>query len=114
MIPADKKEIAKSYGIGYTYLESWMEHIAFVRNICAHYGRLYNVNLVKTPMLYKQYNQAGISNIRVFATIICMKHLLPADSHWSEFVDTIAHYLGKYPHVDIRLMGFPNNWKGYL
>jgi hypothetical protein len=26
-----------------------------VRNICAHYGRLYNVNLVKTPMLYKQY-----------------------------------------------------------
>ena len=114
MKPADKKEIAKSYGVGYTYLESWMEHIAFVRNICAHYGRLYNVNLVKTPMLYKQYNQAGISNIRVFATILCMKHLLPDDEHWAEFVDTIVKYLEKYPHVDIRLMGFPDNWKEYL
>lgn len=50
---ADKKAVAKLYGVGYTYLESWFEHIAFVRNICAHYGRLYNVNLVKTPILYK-------------------------------------------------------------
>lgn len=35
---SDKKEIAKSYGVGYTYLESWFEHLAFVRNICAHYA----------------------------------------------------------------------------
>ena len=88
MKPADKKEIAKSYGVGYTYLESWMEHIAFVRNICAHYGRLYNVNLVKTPMLYKQYNQAGISNIRVFATILCIisKNILMSISALWDFL----------------------------
>lgn len=34
----DKKIVAKSFGVGYTYLESWMECIAYVRNICAHYG----------------------------------------------------------------------------
>ena len=49
----DKKAVAQIYGVKYTYLESWIEHIAFVRNICAHYGRLYNVNLSKTPALYK-------------------------------------------------------------
>lgn len=114
MKPADKKAVATLYGVGYTYLESWIEHIAFVRNICAHYGRLYNVNLVKTPMLYKQYTQNGISNIRVFATLICLKHLLPSDKHWTEFVNTIESYLQKYPHVDIRLMGFPDDWKTYL
>ena len=34
----DKKVVAKSFGIGYTYLESWLESISYVRNICAHYG----------------------------------------------------------------------------
>lgn len=57
MKPLDKKAVAQIYGVGYTYFESWIEHIAFVRNICAHYGRLYNVNLAKSPKLYKQYSE---------------------------------------------------------
>lgn len=32
----DKKAIASSFGVGYTYLESWLESISYVRNICAH------------------------------------------------------------------------------
>lgn len=110
----DKKAVAKTYGIGYTYLESWIEHIAFVRNICAHYGRLYNVKLAKTPILYKQYDKAKIGNIRVFATLLCLKHLLPNDRHWSEFVETIFLLIEKYPHVKIDLMGFPKDWENVL
>ena len=60
----DKKAVAQTYGVKYTYLESWIEHIAFVRNICAHYGRLHNMNLSKTPALYKQYE--SICHIGVF------------------------------------------------
>lgn len=106
----DKKAVAKKYCLGYTFLESWIEHIAFVRNICAHYGRIYNVNLAKTPSLYKQYSQNGISNIRIFATLLCLKHLLPNDRHWVEFTDTISMLFDEYPHVKIELMGFPQNW----
>ena len=58
----DKKTVANSFGVGYTYLESWLESISYVRNICAHYGRLYNAKLSKTPILYKEYVQAGIGN----------------------------------------------------
>lgn len=47
---ADKKAVATTFGIGYTYFESWIESIAYVRNICAHYGRLYNAKLSKTPI----------------------------------------------------------------
>ena len=71
---------AQIYGVKYTYLESWIEHIAFVRNICAHYGRLYNVNLSKTPALYKQYTKLGISSVRVFAILVCLSNILPKDS----------------------------------
>ena len=61
----DKKAIAKSFGVGYTYFESWLESISYVRNICAHYGRLYNAKLSKTPILYKEYSQVGIGNNRI-------------------------------------------------
>ena len=63
----DKKAVAKSFGVGYTYLESWLESISYVRNICAHYGRLYNAKLSKTPMLYKEYSEAGIGNNRILS-----------------------------------------------
>jgi len=112
MIGEDKKAIAAHYSVGYTYLESWFESISYVRNICAHYGRLYNAILTKRPILYRQY--ANINNGRIFAVLICLKHLLPHDRHWREFVDTLELMLDKYPHAEPQRMGFPELWKDYL
>lgn len=112
----DKKAIALMYGITYTYLESWIEHLAFVRNICAHYGRLYNAKFSKTPNLYKQYTTNGIRNNRIYASLICLKHLLPNNEHWEKFIANIDLLLNDFPFVDIKLMGFPSppNWQTIL
>jgi abortive infection bacteriophage resistance protein len=110
----DKKAVAKTFGIGYTYLESWLESISYVRNICAHYGRLYNAKLSKTPILYKEYSEAGIGNNRIFGILLCMKHILKDDSHWNLYVQDIENLIGKYEKVDIKTMGFPKNWKELL
>ena len=107
----DKKQIAQIYGLKYTYLESWLEHLAYVRNICAHYGRVYNVNFSKTPAMYKQYIKQGITNVRVYATLICLSNLLPKDRHWIDFIDLTETLFDKYPNVKKQLMGFPENWK---
>ena len=92
----DKKVVAKSFGIGYTYLESWLESISYVRNICAHYGRLYNAKLSKTQTLYKEYSQAGIGNNRIFGVLLCMKQILKGDKvpH-----DTVAEELKKIAEI---------------
>lgn len=111
---ADKKVVAKSFGIGYTYLESWLESISYVRNICAHYGRLYNAKLSKTPTLYKEYSQAGIGNNRMFGVLLCMKQVLKSDKHWNLYVDQIEMLIDKYEKVDVKTMGFPENWKELL
>lgn len=110
----DKKAIAKSFNTGYTYFQSWLESISYVRNICAHYGRLYNAKLSKTPMLYKEYSEAGIGNNRIFGVLLCIKHLLKDDRHWNLFVDNIQMLFDKYESVDIKTMGFPQNWKEFL
>lgn len=100
--------------MGYTYLESWLESISYVRNICAHYGRLYNAKLSKTPMLYKEYSEAGIGNNRIFGVLLCMRTLLKGDSHWNFLVDQIDMLFDKYERVDIKTMGFPKNWQSLL
>ena len=110
----DKKSIAKSFGVGYTYFESWLESISYVRNICAHYGRLYKAKLSKTPILYKEYSEAGIGNNRIFGVLLCLKHLLKSNDHWNLFLDKIELLFDKYESVDIKTMGFTENWKELL
>ena len=110
----DKKAIAQSYGVGYTYLESWVESIAYVRNLCAHYGRLYNAKIPKRPRLYKEYIEAGITDIRVFGILVCISRLVFHDVHWINFVERLEKLIQKYPNVKIDTMGFPPNWKEFL
>ena len=114
MLNKDKKAIAKSFGVGYTYFESWLESISYVRNICAHYGRVYNAKLSKTPILYKEYTQVGIGNNRIYGVLLCLKHLLKNDVHWNLFVDKIELLFDKYQYVKISTMGFPENWRELL
>lgn len=114
MLNKDKKAIAKSFGVGYTYFESWLESISYVRNICAHYGRIYNAKLSKTPILYKEYTQVGIGNNRIYGVLLCLKHLLKNDVHWNLFVDKVELLFDKYQYVKISTMGFPENWRELL
>lgn len=110
----DKKAIATTFGIGYTYIESWLESISYVRNICAYYGRLYNAKLAKTPILYKEYTKAGIENNRIYGVLLCMKHSLKNDTHWNLFVDNIELLFDKYECAKNSTMGFPENWNELL
>lgn len=106
----DKKQVASIYGIGYTYLESWIESIAYVRNLCAHYGRLYNAKLTKTPKLYSQDRSQGISQNRIFGVLCCLRYLLPYDQHWINFLDNLKLLFKKYPHTGKATMGFTDDW----
>ena len=112
--PEDKKEISSMFGVRYRYFESWIESIAYVRNVCAHYGRLYNAKLSKTPELYDEYKKKGIHNYHIFSIILCVKHLLETDEHWSAFINDLNALFNKYSHVRIDLMGFPVGWKDLL
>lgn len=110
----DKKAVATMYGARFNYFESWIEGLAYVRNICAHYGRLYNAKLSKAPQLYRQYTERGIRNFRVYATLLTLKQILPSDRHWHDFVQTIEQLIYKYPSVKLSSIGFPLEWKECL
>ena len=110
----DKKAIASTYQAAFPYFESWIESISYVRNICAHYGRLYNTKLTKKPKIYKEDQVLGVSNERIFGVLCCMKHLLSEDASWGKFLYDMATLFQNHPKTDIKTMGFPQNWKDIL
>lgn len=64
----DKNQIAKrNYRAPAIYLESWLKCMSYIRNICAHYGRLYNRPLTSKPRLDRKSKQLGIDQGKIFA-----------------------------------------------
>jgi abortive infection bacteriophage resistance protein len=110
----DKKAIARdNYNLGYTYFESWINSISFVRNICAHYGRLYNVKLVIQPVLYKEYR--AVSNYRIFAVILCMKHIIKNEMLWLTFKNDLVSLVEKYSNsINLEYIGFIDRWENLI
>ena len=55
-----------------------------------------------------------MGNNRIFGVLLCLKHLLKNDSHWNLFVEEIGLLFEKYESVEIKTMGYPENWKELL
>lgn len=106
----DKKEISKIFEVDYTYLESWIENLSYVRNICAHYGRLYGAKFTKTPKLYKEYLKLGVSNNTVFASILNLK-IISEENHYIKFCNKLIEIIKKYPCIELKHLGFIENWE---
>ena len=109
----DKREIAKVFDVDYIYLESWIENLSYVRNICAHYGRLYGAKLTKTPKLYRVYLKRGVSNNTLFASILNLK-ILAVPEYYKKFYHDLLTIIDRYPSVNLKHLGFIEEWKSIL
>ena len=112
----DRKEIAKLYNTEPKYLGSWILALVEIRNICAHYSRLYNMPLKQSPHLYpehKKYRAGGIN--KVFPALLSIKRMLNNDTRWQSFETQLETLIDEYSDV-VRLsfMGFPEDWKEVL
>ena len=116
MLPEDRKAIATLYKTEPCHLGSWILSLVEVRNICAHYGRLYNMPLKQTPFLYpenRRYRSSAQS--KIFLVLLSIKRMLNGNSSWVSFYRRIENLIDEYGDViKLSFMGFPNNWKQVL
>lgn len=112
----DKNYIARgNYQTPTIYLESWLKCLSYVRNICAHYGRLYNRSLTSKPRLDHRSKKLGIQQNRIFAHLYVLKQLIPERKKWSSFVTQLEALLSEYNGViELELIGFPEDWEAML
>lgn len=110
-----KKLLSAKFDTGIVYLESWLNCLVYLRNLCAHSMRLYNLNIPFTPKKSKNDSQYIITH-RIFDIVYIMKFLVPNNGEWENYIiPSIQHIFEEYNrYIDIYCYGFPENWESML
>lgn len=112
---ADKKEIARDlYNTTYGNLDSWLRCCTDLRNICAHYGRLYYRVFSAVPATPKGF--PVVLQRSLFDNIVMLKFLYPDRDRWnSEVLSAIIALLEEYAgDIELSHIGFPDTWEELL
>ena len=92
----DRKAISNMYeNVDEYYLGSWLDSIAYVRNLCSHFNRLYRRTLVKKPMLYRRQD-GEVDNTKLFGVLCCMRYLCKESGEWLSFVSALRDLMDEY------------------
>lgn len=90
-----------------------MQSLSNVRNVCAHYGRLYNKRLTFKPRLFKE-ERKQIDNQHTFAAIYITQRLL-TKTEGIRFITDLEALIFEYEEdIDFSCIGFPSNWRDLL
>jgi len=114
-----KDIIAKEYGTAnHTFLPSWLQSIAQIRNYCAHHSRIWNKNLPGRPKLLPNPPNPWISDVItesdfqfLYIHLCCLKYLLDTIKPSNNFKTNLVNLLAKFPSVDPNALGLKNNWQ---
>lgn len=117
-----KDTIAKELGaVNHTYLPSWLQSIAQIRNYCAHHSRLWNRNLPGTvkllskppnPWIVKAQNVPKQHEfIHLYIHMCLMKYLVNTIQPNNNFTSRLNDLFIKYPNVDPNALGMKPNWQ---
>ncbi len=110
-----RSTIAKTYGLDQQVLESFLHHLTYVRNLCAHHSRVWNRELTIFAPVIKSKPAAlaratvPASQRKIYHTCCFLQHLMNViapDHQWHcRLSDLISNY-----HIDTSAMGFPSDW----
>lgn len=110
MTTADKKALAKDiYATTAKNISSWLRCITDLRNICAHYGRLYYRIL---PAIPAGFDIPDAAKRRLWGALLALRGLYPDRDKWNyAFMPGIEALFDTY-HGDIDLyhIAFPEDW----
>lgn len=114
-----KDTIAAEYGtVNHTFLPSWLQSIAQIRNYCAHHSRLWNKNLPGKPKLLPKPPNAWVANVpkeneyhMLYVHLCCMKYILNVVQPQNHFTTRLANLFDKYPNVDPEALGMKPGWQ---
>jgi len=108
----DQWAVSKQYRLSPEELSALIGAAVDVRNICAHYGRLYNQAMDDRVILLPKY--APYQSDYVFPILLMLK--VPAGGHrvYSDMIRGIKALAQEFPKADLALCGFPEDWEAVL
>jgi len=117
----DRIDLAKAFGVvDDSVFCSWLHTLNYIRNICAHHARLWNIKVDITPTKYfnRDPKMIWLSNTEIqsvqssklYYTLCIILYLLESVNPKTDFRKHFKHLLAEYPNVNVGYMGFPNTW----
>ncbi len=92
---------------------SWLHTLSHVRNICAHYGRLYGKDLIIKPS-FTDFKTEKIDNSAVFSIVFILMHFLQRSDR-TNFIIGLNGLIEEYiDDINLSHIGFPNEWQSIL
>jgi abortive infection bacteriophage resistance protein len=119
MVKSDQKVIAARYSLQPDEMRSWMHHLVYVRNLCAHHSRLWDRVYAIKPLLPRARNwQPPVvpRNDRLWATLLALYHLMrrchAIGSFATDWRDRVNAHMNAPPTATnpLAAMGMPPNW----
>lgn len=116
----DRKAISCVYSIGPDHLEGWIRALLEIRNLCAHYNRVYNLPLKVTPHLKAEYlKYANRQPQKIFPLLIVIKSMTePINSSlWNLFLNNLKKLIQENKTnsmLRFSYLGLPREWEQVL
>lgn len=111
----DQKEISNYYNTDTKYLKNWLLCLVEIRNICAHYTRLYNMPLKENLRLYTENEKYKGKQNKIFPVLLIIKRMLNSNDQWISLLNDLKNTFSKYKgYFNFKFMGFPDNWGDIL
>jgi abortive infection bacteriophage resistance protein len=116
----EKAAVANEMGLNlHNELSSWLEAIAYIRNIIAHHSRLWNGNMNRRPV-DRLNNPPGqwlanpltdVQKKKPFLIISCMLYLCNEIAPGHQIKTKIQELINTNPSIPVYKLGFLNNWR---
>ena len=118
MIPSDRRAFAReNYFCHAESMESWLRCCTDLRNVCAHYGRLYYRIFPAIPRgVGVNHSSDPYANRRLFPILLALKNLHLDSERWNqEVLEPIDALIDRYgDSITLWHIGFPTDWRNVL
>lgn len=112
-----KSRIAEYYGLSASVFTSWLQHLVYVRNYCAHHNRLWNKTLSVSGQLpastrdpFPQLTDEDTHHL--YFTLCVMKYLINTVKPENSFSQRLSSLIEGFPTIETEApMGFPEGWR---
>lgn len=107
----DKKVISNLYDTNPKFLKNWILVLVELRNMCAHYIRIYNNPLKQTPILYKENIKYRTNINKLFPVLLIIKRMSGNNKLWNKFLKNLDEIIEEYKFFQcLKKLGFPKNF----
>lgn len=108
----DQWAVSREYRLAPEALGALIDAAVDVRNICAHYARLYNQPIEGHPLLPPDC--AAYDSEFVFPVILALKAVAGGHRVYGDMIRGLSQLFTAYPQADPALCGFPEEWEDLL